>query len=240
MRDSFVFYRSFYEALCEVDETTQLIVYKAIIEYSINGVEIELDGINKAMFKLIKPQLDANYSRYENGKKGGAPKGNTNAKKPKENTNKNNQKTTKNNQKQPNVNVNVNVNDNVNDNLKHMTIKPSFDCVIAFEEFWNEYPKKVAKQKCLQKFKTVCATEKDFSAIMTGLSKYNELQYKFTETQFIPNPLTWLNQSRWLDEVQPVFKKSKFNNEPSVLKLPQWKIDEMAKQQAEESEELPF
>lgn len=52
-------------------------------------------------FNFIKPQIDRNNRRYENGKKGGAPKGNTNAGKPVK-------KQPKNNQKQPNVNENVN------------------------------------------------------------------------------------------------------------------------------------
>ena len=65
--------------------------------------------------ELIKPQLEANNQKYINGLKGGAPKGNQNAKKEKEQP-KNNQKTTeeqpKNNQKQPNDNVNENDNEN--------------------------------------------------------------------------------------------------------------------------------
>ena len=76
-----------------------------------------------------------------------------------------------------------------------------FDYKAKFNEFWSEYPKKIAKQKCLDKFKKICTTDETFSAIMTGLRKYNELQYQFTDTQFIPNPLTWLNQERWLDEI---------------------------------------
>lgn len=62
----------------------------------------DLKPIANSIFTLIKPQLDANNKRYLNSKKGGAPKGNKNAK--------NNLKTT---EGQPNVNDNVN--DNVNE-----------------------------------------------------------------------------------------------------------------------------
>ena len=125
MRDSIVFYRSFYEAVKELPPEEQAVVYNAICSYALDGVEPELSGVAKAVFLLVKPQIDANNARYENSVKGGAPKGNTNAKKVEEKQPKNNQKTTKkqpkDNQKttkgQPNENVNenVNVNDNEND-----------------------------------------------------------------------------------------------------------------------------
>ena len=68
-RDSFIFYRSFYESIKEIPEEEQLKVYKAITEYALNQSEIELTGIAKAIFTLIKPQLDANYQKFLNGSK---------------------------------------------------------------------------------------------------------------------------------------------------------------------------
>lgn len=109
-RDSFIFYRSFYEAINDLPEKSQLKVYKAICEMSLNFDEIDLSGLSLTIFKLIKPQLEANNKRYINGSKGGAPKGNQNAIKRQP---KNNQKTTK---KQPNNNVNENDNENDNEN----------------------------------------------------------------------------------------------------------------------------
>lgn len=68
-RDSFIFYRSFYEAIKEISEQEQLNVYRAITEYALNQKEIEIAGVSKAIFTLIKPQLDANFQKYLNGKK---------------------------------------------------------------------------------------------------------------------------------------------------------------------------
>lgn len=68
-RDSFIFYRSFYEAIKEISEQEQLNVYRAITEYALNQKEIEITGVSKAIFTLIKPQLDANFQKYLNGKK---------------------------------------------------------------------------------------------------------------------------------------------------------------------------
>ena len=107
-RESFVFYRSFYEGIKELPRDIQGEVLTAIMEYGLNGVTTENQKqITKAMFALIKPQLDANNQRFENGKKGGRPKANCNQTetktKPKQNQNKT--------KPEPNVNVNDNVND---------------------------------------------------------------------------------------------------------------------------------
>lgn len=129
-RDSFIFYRSFQDAINEADEKDQLLIYQAIANYALNLDEPKLTGMAKVVWILIKPQLDANWRRYENGckgsefgKKGGAPKGNTNALK------QNNPQTTpiqpqdKGNaieQTTPNVNENNNHNINIKDNSKDM------------------------------------------------------------------------------------------------------------------------
>ena len=117
-RESFVFYRSFYEGIKELPRDIQGEVLTAIMEYGLNGVTTENQKpITKAMFALIKPQLDANNQRFENGrlgaehgKKGGRPK----KEKPQENPN----LTPKKPQENPNLTPNVNGNDNVtvNDN----------------------------------------------------------------------------------------------------------------------------
>lgn len=115
-RESFIFYRSFYEAVDSLPLENQARIYKAIASYALNGEIIKLNQWENALFKTIRPQLDANQKRFENGckgaeygKLGGAPKGNQNARKNPKTTPKqpqDNPKTT------PNVNDNVNVNDN--------------------------------------------------------------------------------------------------------------------------------
>lgn len=115
-RESFVFYRSFYEGIKELPRDIQGEVLTAIMEYGLNGVTTENQKpITKAMFALIKPQLDANNQRFENGrlgaehgKKGGRPK----KEKPQENPNLTPKKPQENPNLTPNVNDNVNVNDN--------------------------------------------------------------------------------------------------------------------------------
>lgn len=141
-RDSFIFYRSFFEAIDEVNEREQLTVYRAIAIYALNREEPELDGIAKVLWRLIKPQLDANWKRYDDGckgakhgAKGGNPlfeKGKPNPYYKKDNPTDNPIDNPEHNPTDnptitpeitPNVNDNENVNDNVNDIKKKDNIK---------------------------------------------------------------------------------------------------------------------
>ena len=121
-RDSFVFYKSFYEAIKNIPEEEQLKLYNAICEYSLFDIIPNLpDGIAKAMFILMKPNIDNANARYkasvENGKRGGRPR----KKQDENNLDKTQQKPNNNldkTQQKPkqNLNDNVDVDVNVNDN----------------------------------------------------------------------------------------------------------------------------
>lgn len=135
LRNSFIFYRSFYEAVADLSREEKSIVYDAVFEYALNRKEIRLSGIPKAIFTLIKPQLDANHKRFIDGHKGakfgnlGADAGKLGGR-PRKNPPlggytkpptgvKNNPP-----QNPPNNNVNDNVNDNVNANVKRGAFAP--------------------------------------------------------------------------------------------------------------------
>ena len=78
----FVFYKSFYEAVKQLQNAEdKCIIYQAICDYSFYDIEPTLEGITAIIWTLIKPQIDANIKKRNDGKKGGAPKGNSNAKK---------------------------------------------------------------------------------------------------------------------------------------------------------------
>lgn len=74
MRDSVLFYRSFYDAVKNLPPEEFKKSVQAIMEYGLNEIEPDTDGIEKTVFLLTKPQIDANNRRYENGKRGGKPK----------------------------------------------------------------------------------------------------------------------------------------------------------------------
>ena len=103
MRDSFVFYRSFYEAMQDLSDTEKGQCFDALANYAINGVEPEkMAPVVRLFFTLAKPQIDKNNQRFENGKNGGRCKNQTET----ENKPNNNQTET---EHEANVNVNVNV-----------------------------------------------------------------------------------------------------------------------------------
>jgi len=60
-RDSFIFYRSFYEAVKVLSKEDKADLFEAIAIYALDQKNFVLNPLPKAMFKLIKPQLDANY-----------------------------------------------------------------------------------------------------------------------------------------------------------------------------------
>ena len=85
IRDSFVFYRSFFVAISQLPKKYQLDTYQALARYALDSDEISLNGISAAVLELCKPQIDANNRRFENGKKGGRPNQTETKQKPKQN-----------------------------------------------------------------------------------------------------------------------------------------------------------
>ena len=102
MRDTMIFYRSFYEAIKELPLDTQGELYNGLFSYGLDFIEPELKGISKTVWILIKPQIDANIRKYHNGK----------IEKTKQSVSKKEAKDKQNVSK-----VEANVNDNVNDNV---------------------------------------------------------------------------------------------------------------------------
>ena len=137
-RESFVFYKSFYDSIKELDPSDQVQIYNAIFNYQFENKKIKLNGVCKSIFTLIIPQLEANNKRYENGKKGGRPSSqNETETKPNENQNETETKPNNNqNETKLEPNVNVNVNDNIKENIKRKVFKkPTLEEV---EEYCKE------------------------------------------------------------------------------------------------------
>lgn len=73
-RESFLFYKSFYEAIKPLSKDIQGEIYTAIMEYALYGnLSERLKPVANSVFTLIRPILDANLKRYSCGKRGGRP-----------------------------------------------------------------------------------------------------------------------------------------------------------------------
>ena len=130
-----MFYKSFYEAIKEVPKKYRSVIYEAVFEYVFDAQEPSLSGVPSALWKLIRPQIDASQKRYENSKKG-AEYGKLGGRPKKIKESDENEKPLKGYDEKPlkgkksktlnvNVNENVNVNDNVNVNVPGVSEQPS-------------------------------------------------------------------------------------------------------------------
>jgi hypothetical protein len=186
MRDSFIFYRSFLKSIQHFDPVEQLELFQAIVQYGLDQHEPEMSRYVRAVWESIKPQLDANQRKYENGCKGGKPKANQDLTTP---------------EPPHNLMSNDNGNDNEkeNDNAKEEGVmtKPKRDSSILFDQFWTLYPRKTSKQSASKAFAKL--KDKDQQAAINNISRL----YSETPVQFVPHAATYLNQGRWEDQVIP-------------------------------------
>lgn len=196
-RDSMIIYRSFYESIKEIPTKDQAIIWQAVFEYGLNFQEIKLTGIASTIFKLIKPQLDANLKKFQNGLKGGAPKSKENLNvtktEPKQNLN----------QTKSEANVNVNVNDNVNDNVNGF----------SKAEKHNNFFKNIWKQDIW--VESVCMQfKKDKHEVQSHLNRFrleciSKEEYKESEKDAKNHFINWVKKG---NEIPREFKPTPFKN----------------------------
>ena len=120
--NSFVFYRSFAEAIVKLDPDECKACLIALCSYALDGEENAGTPTAEMFLTLVKPQIDANEQRREAGRRGGKAtqkQTEANAKQTKASVKQNeaNTKQTKANAKQSEANANANV--NVNANVKN-------------------------------------------------------------------------------------------------------------------------
>ena len=244
-RESFVFYRSFRDAFRALDKDVRLRMYEAIIDYGLDLIEPHFEGLEKVLWTLIRPQLEANNKRFENGCKGGAPMGNQNARKQPKDNRETTKKQPKNNQKQPNVNENVN--ENVND---IRTLKTSFkvssfgandapaDPKIDFEKIkgsWNDEAQKshslMPKLRSMQKQrqKQIAARIREY-----GEEVFFDAMKKAVASDFLngKNRRGWIASFDWFVKPTNFAKVVDGNYNDSARKVRTEKADQREQQEA--------
>ena len=77
-----------------------------------------------------------------------------------------------------------------------------------FEEFWDKYPRKVAKKAAQKAWDKLKNDEKIAASV--NIDKHCAYwKAKDTDREYIPHPATWLNQGRWDDEIEIIESKPK-------------------------------
>jgi hypothetical protein len=88
---------------------------------------------------------------------------------------------------------------------------PKNDSAMLFNEFWEQYPRKVAKQEALKAWEKLKPDKELFDEIMYALSAIKQTpQWTKDNGEFIPYPTTFIRQQRWKDEIAPAKEADDF------------------------------
>lgn len=83
---------------------------------------------------------------------------------------------------------------------KPRSISINTETTREFEQFWDAYPRKAAKGAAIKAWGKLKVTKDLLNQILVALEKQKKTEV-FADMKFAPYPATWLNQSRWLDEI---------------------------------------
>lgn len=81
--------------------------------------------------------------------------------------------------------------------------KEEIDFSKEFQEFYAQYPRKVAKQNALKAYKKAIENKISPEMILSGVQKYKEyIAAEKIDNQYIKHPASWLNSCGWEDEYE--------------------------------------
>ncbi len=210
MRDNkFSFFESYHRALSHVSNERYGRVVRAMSEFVFMGIVPSFaDDADWIVWELIKPIIERgkeiSEARSDVGRKGGLNgkgvsrnEGNKNAAKEDNKTIANKSKTIANNSGKGIGKGNGIRIGKGQDNLTNVSI----DCVPdalsdSFEKFWFMYDKKRKRPACEKKWATL--TDEQRQSVLIHVPKYVA---STPEKRYRKDPLTYLNNSCWLDEI---------------------------------------
>jgi hypothetical protein len=169
------FYASFWDALNGLPKKDQLPVFRAVVSYGLYGEHNEtLSTSQNAFFALMRPVLDASRKKAANGKHGGS---------------------------KPKANGKQDESEKENEAEKEKENEIEYECKkeLAFDKFWEAYPRKVGKAKAEAAFLKVTV---GIDVLLAAIEEQKKsTQWTKDNGQFIPHPATWLNGKRWEDQL---------------------------------------
>jgi hypothetical protein len=85
-----------------------------------------------------------------------------------------------------------------------------------FEEWWRQYPRRVAKGAARKAFKRTLAKKiASFDQLLNGAMRYAAERHG-EDPQFTKHPASWLNGECWLDEPKPKHRKPMTRSESAT------------------------
>jgi hypothetical protein len=229
-KDNIIFYRQWWETIRELTPEQQSCAYDALLRFAFDGVE-PTDAIARAVTTTMRSTILRDREKYErvcernraNGKRGGAPRGNDNARKERI------EKTTQNNPKQPKTTHSVVLNDTEPESTDIITVQPDtkeIEPMITtdetasshaeirqmFEEFRLAYPgTKRGFQTEYDNFKRKNTRYREIvPMLMPALNRLKQYHEQCAAAgRFCPNYKnlsTWINQRCWEEVLPPIIE----------------------------------
>lgn len=189
-------------------------LFEAILDYAEFGVVPDLDGSLGIAWDFIQPKLDRDAGRYDRQveqkqyavftreikKKGGNPITFEEWRSLSEIERNRLLSADTGRYPTPNYNLQPQPQTTTSTNNTIEADKPPSVADADFEKFWSAYPKKVGKQAAKKAFNRV---KVPVETLLTAIERQKcSAQWSKDGGQYIPNPVTWLNQGRWDDELE--------------------------------------
>lgn len=211
MRKSFIFYRTFFNAVQHLPDAERLQILMAIISYALDESEAKLPSHLQALFEVVRGNLDSSKEKYDRGKKGGRPTSGFDNGKPKsiqvstsENLNAfrlSEEKTNDNDNVNENVNENANayVNHNVNDNAHESCIND-----IAFIELYAVQLKTTKDEiiRLIDFFNNHCKLTDKAHANISEYKRHFNHWVRYQDVKPIPKKQPWEDPIAYENEVR--------------------------------------
>lgn len=194
-RKQFTFYRSYYEAVKELNKRDQAAVLLAICDYALNETEPNLTGAAKAVFIVLRPFLDTARRKAEGGMARGKDEegGKTGESRQ--------QDSGKIPQRYDEDAANKKKGENKKEGEKEEEIKgeeekedpPSFDGR-SFTRFWDAYPNKIKREEAWAAWRKLAPTVEQAEAIVENLAVWKRSsRWKQDGGRFIPAAAKFLS-----------------------------------------------
>lgn len=200
-RKQFTFYRSYFEAIQDLGQKDQTAVLMAVCAYALDGTEPKLSGSASAVFKVIRPTLDAGRRKAAGGMTGRpckdskkscsdvSPEIRKIAERYSEDTEKEKKKE-KEGEKEIEKEIEI--------ENECYSPYPLSEQEERFSAFWDAYPRKTGQEEALRRWMSLNPDQNTVNQIMDGLVAWKKTESWHREGgRYVPSASKWLFDERW-------------------------------------------